>query len=45
MMIAALYVDPGGCYSGLPGVDPWGEARDAERAAERNRDDPSEVPA
>lgn len=27
--IAALYVDPRGCYSGLEGVDPWGEKRDA----------------
>lgn len=28
-MIAALYVDAGGCYSGMPGVDPWPAARDA----------------
>ena len=28
-MIAALYVQTGGCYYGLPGVDPWDEARDA----------------
>lgn len=28
-MIAALYVDPRGCYANLPGVDPWDEARDA----------------
>lgn len=28
-MIAALYVDPAGVYSGLDGVDLWGEARDA----------------
>ena len=28
-MIAALYVDPGGAYYGLPGVDPWDAARDA----------------
>ena len=28
-MIAALYVQTGGCYFGLPGVDPWDEARDA----------------
>lgn len=28
-MIAALYVQTGGCYWGLPGVDPWDEARDA----------------
>lgn len=28
-MIAALYVDPKGCYVGLPDVDPWPESRDA----------------
>jgi len=28
-MIAALYVETGGCYFGLPGVDPWDETRDA----------------
>jgi hypothetical protein len=28
-MIAALYVEPGGAYYGLPGVDPWDQARDA----------------
>lgn len=28
-MIAALYVEPEGCYVGLDGVDPWDEARDA----------------
>ena len=28
-MIAALYVQTGGCYYGLPDVDPWDEARDA----------------
>ena len=28
-MIAALYVETGGCYFGLAGVDPWDEARDA----------------
>ena len=27
--IAALYVETGGCYFGLPDVDPWDEARDA----------------
>ncbi len=27
--IAALYVETGGCYAGLPGVDPWDRARDA----------------
>lgn len=28
-MIAALYVETNGCYFGLPGVDPWDQARDA----------------
>ena len=28
-MIAALYVEKDGVYSGLQGVDPWDEARDA----------------
>lgn len=28
-MIAALYVETDGCYFGIPGVDPWDEARDA----------------
>jgi hypothetical protein len=28
-MIAALYVQTRGCYYGMPGVDPWDEARDA----------------
>lgn len=28
-MIAALYVQHGGCYYGLADVDPWDEARDA----------------
>lgn len=28
-MIAALYVQTGGCYFGLDGVDPWDEARDS----------------
>lgn len=27
--VAALYVETDGCYFGLPGVDPWDEARDA----------------
>jgi hypothetical protein len=31
--IAALYVASNGCYSNLPGVDPWDEARDARRYA------------
>lgn len=29
MTVAALYVQPGGCYFGLPNVDAWDEARDA----------------
>jgi len=28
-VIAALYVETGGCYFDLPDVDPWDEARDA----------------
>lgn len=32
-MIAALYVEPDGAYFGLPGVDPWDEARDARQYA------------
>ncbi len=28
-MIAALFVQDGGAYFGLPGVDPWPESRDA----------------
>lgn len=28
-MIAALFVASGGCYFGLPGVDPWDRERDA----------------
>ncbi len=27
--VAALYVETGGCYFGLPGVDPWDATRDA----------------
>jgi hypothetical protein len=30
-MIAALYVQTGGCYYGLPDVDPWDKARDARK--------------
>lgn len=30
-MIAALYVETDGCYYGIPGVDPWDEARDARK--------------
>lgn len=32
-MIAALFVATGGCYFGLPDVDPWDEKRDARRYA------------
>lgn len=32
-MIAALFIETGGCYDGLPGVDAWDEARDARRYA------------
>lgn len=32
-MIAALYVQTGGSYFGLSGVDPWDEERDARRYA------------
>jgi hypothetical protein len=32
-MIAALFVETGGCYFGLPEVDPWDEARDARQYA------------
>lgn len=28
-MVAALFVETGGCYFGLPNVDPWDEPRDA----------------
>ena len=31
--VAALYVDPAGCYGGLPDVDVWGEDRDARTYA------------
>lgn len=31
--VAALYVQTGGCYFGLPGVDPWDETRDARQYA------------
>lgn len=30
-MIAALYVEKGGAYAGLDGVDPWDEQRDARK--------------
>lgn len=32
-MIAALYVESGGCYFGLEGVDPWDVTRDARTYA------------
>lgn len=31
--VAALYVETGGCYFGVEGVDPWDEARDARKYA------------
>ncbi len=31
--VAALFVQPRGCYVGLPGVDPWDEQRDARKYA------------
>ena len=31
--VAALYVETDGCYFGIPGVDPWDEARDARNYA------------
>lgn len=34
-MIAALFVQTGGCYFGLDGVDPWDKARDARLYAGR----------
>lgn len=30
-MIAALFVEPQGCYAGVEGVDAWDEARDARK--------------
>jgi hypothetical protein len=32
-MIAALFVETGGCYFGLEGVDPWDKTRDARKYA------------
>ncbi len=40
LAVAALYVETDGCYFGLPGVDPWDEARDA-----RDYDGPTPVVA
>ena len=41
-MIAALYVEPKGCYAGLEGVDLWGPGRKvvcgAARGQKRRRD-------
>lgn len=31
--VAALFVETGGVYFGLPDVDPWDEARDARKYA------------
>jgi hypothetical protein len=36
-VIAALFVERGGCYFGLPNVDPWDEARDARTYAGPHR--------
>ena len=36
-MIAALFVETGGCYFGLDDVDPWDEARDARLYAGPHR--------
>lgn len=33
MKVAALFVESGGVYFGLPGVDPWDERRDARKYA------------
>lgn len=33
MTVAALYVETGGCYYGLPDVDPWDLERDARKYA------------
>lgn len=33
MIVAALYVEKGGVYFGLPGVDPWDVERDARKYA------------
>lgn len=30
-MIAALFVETNGSYYGIPGIDPWDEARDARK--------------
>ena len=32
-MIAALFVEHGGVYYGMPNVDPWDEERDARKYA------------
>jgi hypothetical protein len=32
-VIAALYIEPDGCYANLPGVDAWDEVRDARTYA------------
>lgn len=31
IMVAALFVQTGGIYFGVPGVDPWDERRDARK--------------
>lgn len=35
LTIAALFVETGGCYFGIDGVDPWDEARDADAIPQR----------
>ena len=32
-IVAALFIETGGCYTGLPGVDPWDITRDARQYA------------
>ena len=32
-MIAALYIEPDGCYANLAGIDAWCETRDARTYA------------
>lgn len=37
MRLAALFVQPDGCYADLPGVDAWPEHRDASRLRPKRR--------
>ena len=41
-MIAALYVEPAGCYAGLDGVDLWDEKRDARLCGQGIRSAPAD---